>query len=131
MRKIFDLLIAVCGGIIGFLFGDLDGLFYALVAVTSLDFFTGVLRAWAFKKNASSVVGFKGIVRKVYMFAIVALAHIVDVQVVGGGTVLRSAVICFFIANEGLSILENAGSMGVPVPKKLFNSLAQLKNQEK
>ena len=127
-KSIFDSVFAVTGGLIGFLFGELDGLFYALIAMVTLDFGTGFLGALVIKKNASSQVGFKGIVKKVYMFAIVALAHIIDIQVVGGGGVLRSAVISFFIANEALSILENAGSLGLPIPKKLLRALEQLRN---
>ena len=128
MKKItFESVFAVIGGLAAFLFGELDGLFFALVAITTLDYITGVIGAVVTAK-LSSKIGFKGIAKKVYMFVVVALAHIVDVQIFGGGTILRSVVIGFFIANEGLSILENAGNIGLPIPKKLLKALEQLKN---
>ena len=131
MRKsIFDSIFAAGGALAAFLFGELNGLFYALIAIVVLDYVTGVLAAIV-KKQLSSEVGFKGIVKKIFVFVIVSIAHIIDVHVIGNSDILRSAAICFFIANEALSILENAGSMGLPIPKKLLNILEQLKNNDK
>ncbi|MDR0222607.1 MAG: phage holin family protein [Oscillospiraceae bacterium] len=125
----FETLCAAAGGIAGFLFGAADGFFYALVAFIALDYVTGVARA-VMEKKLSSRAGFGGICKKALMFAVVALANIIDVQVIGaaGNGVLRSATISLFLANEGLSILENASSAGLPVPRALMNALERLKN---
>jgi toxin secretion/phage lysis holin len=128
-RLEFDGFFAIIGGIAGFMFGSIDGLFIALVAFAVLDYLTGVISA-ILKKNLSSRVGFDGIFKKTMMFVLVALANIIDVQVLGGDySILRTAVITFLLANEGLSILENAARMGVPIPKKLLNILEQLKEK--
>jgi len=130
MRKaIFDGIIGTLGGLAAFMLGEINGLFYALVAVVVLDYITGFMEA-LLKKQLSSKVGFAGIAKKILLFVIVMVANIVDVQVIGKGDVLRSATICFFIANESLSILENAGDMGIPLPKKLLDILKQIKNDK-
>jgi len=130
MRKAaFDGFAAILGALVSFMLGEINGLFYALVAVVALDYITGFMEA-LIKKQLSSKVGFNGIVKKVFLFVIVMVANIVDAQIIGNGDVLRSATICFFIANEALSILENAGEMGIPLPKKLLAILEQLKNKE-
>jgi len=125
----FDIMTASIGGTAAFLFGELGGLFYALVTVAVLDYITGVLEA-ATKRKLSSKIGFSGIAKKVFMFIIVMVANIIDAEVVGGGGVLRSAAVGFFIANESLSILENAGAMGIPLPKRLINALKQLNKED-
>ncbi|MDR0198002.1 MAG: phage holin family protein [Oscillospiraceae bacterium] len=126
----FETLCAVAGAAAGFLFGAADGFFYALVAFVILDYITGVARA-VMEKKLSSRAGLNGICRKALVFAVVALANVVDVQVIGSENgVLRSATICLFLSNEGLSILENASSAGLPVPKALVKALEQLKNKE-
>jgi toxin secretion/phage lysis holin len=112
----------------GFLFGDHDGIFIALVVLIILDYISGVIAAIA-EKNLSSEVGAKGIAKKVFMLLIVAVANIVDVNVIGEGNVLRSVVAVFYIANECISLIENAGRLGVPVPKKLLDVLEQLKDK--
>lgn len=126
-QTFFDIALATLGGIAGFLFGELDGLFIALIALSLLDYVTGVIVA-VIKKELSSKVGFKGICKKVLMLVLVAASNIIDVNVIGSGT-LRSAVLFVFIANEGISIVENSAEMGVPVPQKLIEILAQVKSR--
>ena len=114
----------------GFLWGNLDGLLFALIAFMILDYSTGLLTA-KITRTLSSKIGFIGIARKGLMLAVVAVGHILDAQVFGGdNSVCRSAVIGFYLANEGLSILENAGKLGMPLPKTLKRALEQLKDQD-
>lgn len=118
---------AALGAVSGFLFGELNGLFYALLAMMVIDYISGVLIA-ILSKKLSSEVGFKGLLKKMFVLMLVAVGHIIDAQVIGTGAVVMSAVQLFFIANEGISILENAARLGLPVPKKLKDVLEQLKN---
>jgi toxin secretion/phage lysis holin len=130
-RTIFEAICGIMGGLAGFLFGAVDGLFYALVAFVVLDYLTGVIGA-VIRRKLSSKVGFDGIFKKIMVFILVAVANIIDVQIFGTANgVLRSAVVAFLIANEGLSILENVSAAGLPVPVKLKNMLRQLKGDEK
>ena len=121
--------ITVIGGWLGYFLGVLDGLMIALVIFVVLDYVTGIMCAIADKKLSSSV-GFKGICRKVLIFLLVGVAHIVDLHVVGSGSVLRGAVVCFYLSNEGVSMLENAAHLGLPVPEKLKVILEQLHDRE-
>lgn len=98
---------------------------YALVAFVVVDYITGVMGAVA-DKELSSEVGFRGIAKKVLIFLLVGIANILDVQVIGSGSVLRTAVIFFYLSNEGVSLLENAGHLGLPIPEKLKGILEQL-----
>ena len=98
---------------------------YALIAFVVIDYITGVMCAIA-DKSLSSAIGFKGICRKVLIFALVGVGHILDTQVVGNGSVMRTAVIFFYISNEGVSLIENAVHLGLPVPQKLKDVLEQL-----
>lgn len=118
-------IIASIGGWLGYSLGGCDGLLYALIAFIVADYITGVMCAIA-NKNLSSEVGFKGICRKVIIFALVGIANILDVQVIGAGSVLRTAVIFFYISNEGVSLLENAAFLGLPIPEKMKIVLEQL-----
>ncbi len=120
-----QLVFAAVGGWLGYFLGGCDGLLYALVAFAAVDYITGVMCAVADKK-LSSEVGFKGICRKVLIFLLVGAANILDVQVIGTGSVLRTAVIFFYISNEGVSLLENASHLGLPIPEALKEVLAQL-----
>ena len=129
MDKILQTISGAICAVCGFLWGELDGLLYALVAFMSIDYVTGLVVAWI-RKELSSEIGFKGIAKKVFILSLVAVGHILDVHVLGGGAVCRSAVIGFYIANEGISILENAGNIGLPLPKKLIDVLQQLKSKE-
>ena len=113
------------GGWLGWYLGGCDGLLYALLGFVVMDYITGVMCAIA-DKNLSSEVGFKGLCRKVLIFILVGAANIIDVQIIGTGSVLRTAVIFFYISNEGLSLIENAGHLGLPIPEKLKAVLEQL-----
>ncbi len=120
---------SVLCGIAGFFWGEMDGLLLALIAFISFDYLTGVIAGFVTKKLSSST-GFKGIAKKGMILLIVAVGHLMDSQILGGGaSVCRSAVIGFYLANEGLSILENAGKLGVPFPTKLKDALEQLKKK--
>ena len=120
-----QLAFAAVGGWLGYFLGGCDGLLYALLAFVVIDYITGVMYAIA-DKNLSSEVGFKGICRKVRIFLLVGIANVLDVQVIGTGSVLRTAVIFFYISNEGVSLLENAAHLGLPVPEKIKTVLEQL-----
>ena len=117
------------GGWIGYFVGGVDGLMTALLIFMVLDYITGLMCAIA-DKQLSSAVGFKGICKKVLILMLVGLANIVDLHVVGTGSAMRGAVICFYLSNEGLSLLENAAHIGLPVPDKLKDVLAQLHRRE-
>ena len=116
---------AVIGGWLGWFLGGCDGLLLALVAFAAADYLTGVMCAVSDRKLSSNV-GFKGICRKVLIFLLVGIANILDVHVIGTGSVLRTAVIFFYISNEGVSLLENAAHLGLPVPGKIKDVLEQL-----
>ena len=117
--------ITVIGGWLGYFLGGMDGLMIALVIFVILDYVTGIMCAVNDRK-LSSAVGFKGICRKVLIFLLVGIANILDVQVIGTGSVLRTAVIFFYLSNEGVSLLENAAHLGLPVPEKMKEILEQL-----
>lgn len=121
MKEFWNLcqfLFTAAGGWLGYFLGGCDGLLLALVLFAVADYITGVMCAVADKK-LSSEVGFKGICRKVIIFMLVGIAHIIDVNVIATGSVLRTAVIFFYLSNEGVSLLENAGHLGLPIPEKL------------
>ena len=120
-----QLIFFAVGGWLGYFLGGCDGLLYALIAFVVIDYITGVMCA-IINRELSSAVGFKGIFRKVLIFLLVGIANIIDVQVIGTGAVLRTAVIFFYISNEGVSLLENAGHLGLPVPEKIRSVLEQL-----
>ena len=113
------------GGWLGYFLGGCDGLLYALVLFVVVDYITGVMCS-ASDHKLSSEVGFKGICRKVLIFLLVGIGHVLDAQIIGTGSVLRTAVIFFYLSNEGVSLLENAGHLGLPIPEKLKVVLAQL-----
>ena len=120
-----QLVFAMIGGWLGYFLGGYDGLLYALIVFMVVDYITGVMCAIVNKK-LSSAVGFKGICRKVLILMLVGIANLLDVQVIGTGSVLRTAVIFFYLSNEGVSLLENAAHLGLPIPEKLKAVLAQL-----
>ena len=120
-----QLALTAVGGAIGWFFGGMDGLIYALLVFVTADYITGVMCAIA-DKNLSSEVGFKGICKKVLIFVMVGIGHIMDTYLIGNGEVLRTAVIFFYCSNEGVSMLENAGHLGLPIPAKLKEVLEQL-----
>lgn len=117
--------LAALGGWIGYYLGGCDGLIYLLTACVIIDYITGVMCAIS-DKRLSSAVGFKGICRKVLIFLLVGLANLIDIYVIKSSSVVRTAVIFFYISNEGVSLLENAAHLGLPIPEKLKAVLEQL-----
>lgn len=131
MNKLWNVLSAVFATIglwLGLFIGPVNGLLIALIVFVITDYITGLASAIV-RKELSSSVGFKGLARKVLIFLIVGIANVLDVYVLGANAVLRTAVILFYMANEGLSIIENAGEIGLPIPKKLKEVLAQLRKK--
>ncbi|MDE7220146.1 MAG: phage holin family protein [Oscillospiraceae bacterium] len=120
-----QLVFAAVGGWLGYFLGGCDGLLIALVVFAVVDYITGVMCAVS-DKELSSKVGFRGICRKVLIFILVGAANILDAQVIDSGSVLRTAVIFFYLSNEGVSLLENAAHLGLPIPQKLKDVLAQI-----
>ena len=123
--NMMQVVFAGIGGWLGYFLGGCDGLIIALILFVVMDYITGIMCAIADKK-LSSEVGFKGICRKVIIFMLVGIANIIDVEVIKTGSVLRTAVIFFYLSNEGISLLENAGHLGLPIPEKLKLVLEQL-----
>ena len=119
MRSIWtgiQIAFSAIGGFIGWFLGGFDGFLYALIAFAVIDYITGVMCAISDKK-LSSEVGFKGICRKVLIFVLVGIGNLVDVYVLGEAGVLRTAVIFFYLSNEGVSLLENSAHLGLPIPQ--------------
>ena len=123
--NMIQMVFAAVGGWLGYYLGGCDGLLLALVAFAAADYLTGIMCAVSDRKLSSNV-GFKGICRKVLIFLLVGIANILDIHVIGTGSVLRTAVIFFYISNEGVSLLENAAHLGLPVPGKIKAVLEQL-----
>ena len=120
-----QLLLTAIGGGLGYFLGGFDGLIFALILFVVMDYITGVMCAISDKKLSSSI-GFKGICRKIFIFTLVGLANIIDLHVIQTGSALRTASIFFYLSNEGISMLENAAHLGLPIPGKLKNVLEQL-----
>ncbi|ABR50098.1 toxin secretion/phage lysis holin [Alkaliphilus metalliredigens QYMF] len=130
MRDIWtyiQLAIASLGGWLGWFLGGYDGFLYALIAFVVIDYLLGVMCA-IIEKHLSSDVGARGIFKKVVIFSLVGIAHIIDQNIIGDGGVIRTAVIFFYLSNEGISIIENATRLGLPIPEKLRDVLEQLKD---
>ena len=117
------------GGIVTYIWGPWDALIIALVAMVIIDYITGVIKA-AVQGKLSSAVGFRGLLKKVAIFLLVAVGVMVDRVIPAANEAVRSAVIFFYIANEGLSILENAGELGLPLPAALKKSLEKMRDKE-
>lgn len=118
------------GGFLGYTLGGCDGFLYALVTFITLDYITGVMLAIV-ERKLSSEVGFRGIFRKVLIFIMVSIGHIIDSKIIGTGSAIRTAVIFFYASNEGISILENAAKLGLPIPDKLRAVLDQIGKGDK
>ena len=127
--NLIQLVFAMLGGWVGYFLGGWDGALYALVTFITVDYVTGVMCAIS-DRRLSSEVGFRGICRKVIILALVGVGSILDRNVVGSGSVLRTAVIFYYLSNEGISILENASRLGLPVPPKIKKVLEQLKEEK-
>ncbi|MBR2208653.1 MAG: phage holin family protein [Synergistaceae bacterium] len=123
MRYYFDTICSAIGAIIGYFIGDFDGFIHGLLTLVVIDYISGVLAA-IIKRELSSSVGFTGIARKIMIFMIVGVAHVVDREALGGTALSRDAVIFFYLANEGLSIIENAIEIGIPIPEIIKEKLA-------
>ncbi len=124
-----QIVVAAVGGYIGYFLGGWDGFLYGLVAFVVIDYLTGIMVA-ILEKRLSSGVGFRGIFKKVLIFSLVAVAHIVDSQLIQAGSAVRTAVIFFYLSNEGISIVENAAKIGLPIPEKLKTVLEQLNKED-
>ena len=127
MEHVLDIRLwsASIGAVLGNFIGGNDGLLYALIVFVVVDYITGVLCA-VLEKNLASSIGFRGIFQKVMIFLLVGIANVLDTKILGAGAMLRSAVIFFYVANEGISIMENAGRMGLPIPEKMKGVFQQL-----
>lgn len=133
MRNIFNtfqLLITALGGYVGWFLGGIDGFMNALIAFVVIDYLTGIMVA-VIERKLSSEIGFKGIFKKVLIFTLVGIGNIIDVHLLKNGSAIRTAVIFFYLSNEGISILENSSKIGLPIPEKLKVVLAQLNKEEK
>mgnify|MGYP003609934804 CR=1 FL=1 len=129
MKNIFQTILTAIGGFLGWFFGGFVGFLYALLAFVCIDYITGVMVA-VVNKTVSSEVGFKGIFKKVLIFTLVGVANIIDVNVLQSGSAIRTAVIFFYLSNEGFSILENAAALDLPIPNKLKEILAQIRKKD-
>ncbi|NLH02306.1 MAG: phage holin family protein [Clostridiales bacterium] len=121
--------VAVLGGILGWLLGGFDSFIYALIAFVAMDYVTGVLVA-IHNKKVSSEIGFKGICKKILIFILVSMGNIIDQYILGSGSALRTLLIMFYLSNEGISIIENTGKMGLPFPRKLKDVIEKLKEND-
>jgi toxin secretion/phage lysis holin len=130
MRDIWTFLqmaFAAIGGWLGWFLGGYDGFLYALIVFVFIDYLLGVMCA-ILEKHLSSDVGARGIFKKVVIFSLVGVAHIIDQNIIGAGSAIRTAVIFFYLSNEGISIIENSTRLGLPIPEKLRDVLEQLKD---
>ena len=128
IQIIIDSIAGAVGAVLGFMYGEVNGLFWALIAFMALDYITGVVVA-IIEKRLSSEVGFRGLAKKFLILVFVAVGHIADTYILGGTPAAMSAVMLFYMANEGISIIENAAALGLPVPKKLTSIMEQIKNK--
>ena len=132
MRDIWtfiQMVFAAIGGWFGWFLGGYDGFLYALIAFISVDYILGVFCA-ILEKHLSSDVGARGIFKKVVIFSLVGVAHVIDQNIIGDGSAIRTAVIFFYLSNEGISILENTAKIGLPIPEKLKTILVQLNKED-
>ena len=125
MKDKIQLIFTAIGGYLGYILGGLDGFLYALIAFVVIDYITGLMAAIV-ERKLSSDIGFRGIFKKVLIFTMVAIGHILDSKIIGDGGAIRTAVIFFYLSNEGISIIENSVTIGLPVPQKLKDILTQL-----
>lgn len=125
-----QLIFTALGGYLGWFLGGVDGFMYALITFVVIDYVTGLMVA-VLEKKLSSEVGFRGIFKKVLIFAFVGIGNIIDVYLLKNGSAIRTAVIFFYVSNEGISIIENAAKIGLPIPQKLKDILEQLNKEDK
>ena len=130
MREVWSVgqvIFSAIGAYLGYFLGGYDGFIYALITFVVIDYILGVMCA-ILEKHLSSDVGARGIFKKVVIFSLVGVAHMIDQNIIGDGSAIRTAVIFFYLSNEGISIIENATRLGLPIPKKLLDVLEQLKS---
>ena len=127
--QVMQLIFTTIGGVVGWFLGGADGFMYMLVSFVVIDYLTGIMVS-IIEKKISSQVGFRGIFKKVMIFLLIGIAHMIDLYVIIDGNAIRTAIIFFYLSNEGISILENTVRIGLPVPKKLKSILEQLKDEE-
>ena len=127
--KIIKYIFTISGAVIGQIFGAMDGLFFALLTFIILDYITGVINA-IIEKKLNSEVGFRGILKKITIFLLVAMGNLIDVYILKIGASVRTSIIFFYIANEGISILENVSKIGIPIPEKLQAVLEQINKND-
>lgn len=125
-----QIIFTAIGGYMGWFLGGVDGFMYALITFVVIDYVTGLMVA-VLEKKLSSEIGFRGIFKKVLVFIFVGIGNIIDVHLLKNGSAIRTAVIFFYISNEGISIIENAAKIGLPIPQKLKDILEQLNKEEK
>jgi toxin secretion/phage lysis holin len=129
MKDKIQIIFTAIGGYLGYILGGLDGFLYALIIFVVIDYITGLMAAIV-ERKLSSEIGFRGIFKKVLIFLLVAVGNIIDNNLIGTGGAVRTAVIFFYISNEGISIIENSTRIGLPIPEKLKDVLEQLHNKE-
>lgn len=127
--NVIQITFTAIGGYLGWLMGGVDGFLYALIAFIIIDYVTGIMLA-ILQKKLSSDIGFKGIFKKILIFTMVAIGHTIDTYIIKNGSAIRTAVIFFYLSNEGISILENAANIGLPIPDKLKVVLQQLAKED-
>ena len=120
-----QIILSAIGSVLGWFLGGDDGFLYVLIAFVIIDYLSGVINA-IISKALSSEIGFKGICKKMMIFILVGVAHLIDLFILQEGSAIRTAVIFFYLANEGISILENSSKLGLPIPKKLKKVLTQI-----
>ncbi len=128
--ELIQAIFATIGGLIGWFLGETDGFLYALISFVAIDYITGVMVA-IIDRKLSSEIGFRGIFKKVLIFLLIGVAHMIDDYVITNSNAIRTAVVFFYLSNEGISILENASRIGLPIPHKLKNILDQLSKGDK
>jgi len=126
----FKMISALLGVVLGWFLGERNPLFYALISFAVLDYISGVMLAVC-QKKISSKIGYRGIVKKAMIFILVGLGNVIDNYIIGSGSSIRTMLIMFYLSNEGISIIENAANIGLPLPKKLKDVLMQIDKIEK
>jgi toxin secretion/phage lysis holin len=127
--NIFQLIFTTIGGYMGWFLGGVDGFMYVLITFVVIDYVTGLMVA-VLEKKLSSEIGFRGIFKKILIFIFVGIGNIIDVYLLKNGSAIRTAVIFFYVSNEGISIIENSAKIGLPIPQKLKDILEQLNKEE-
>lgn len=129
MKEFICATVAGLGTFLSFVFGDWDVALQCLIIAIAIDYISGIIKAFI-NKELSSKIGVKGLLKKVGVLLIVALATLID-KITGETGMVRTLVIYYFVANEGLSVIENLGEAGLPIPDVIKKALKSLKNESK